>query len=131
MSDTHGAVWWSELNTRNVDKAKDYYTKILGWTIDDMPMADGMVYHVAMRDGKPVAGIFDMTKVPGMEGIPDHWFTYMAVDDVDAATKQTKDLGGDVVRDPWDAEGVGRIAILKDAAGAAVGLMTPAPQPAN
>ncbi len=131
MSDNHGAVWWSELNTRNVEKAKEYYTKILGWTINDVPMADGMIYHVAMRNEQPVAGIFDMTNMPEMAQMPDHWFTYLAVDDVDAAAKETVDMGGQIIRAPWDAEGVGRITTLKDAAGAAIGLMTPAPEPTN
>lgn len=127
MSDTHGTIWWSELMTRDVAAARDYYAAICGWTFEDMPMEGGDDYHCAMKAGRPTAGIMDMTGLPGMEEeTPPHWFTYIAVDDVDAAAQATKAAGGAIVRPPFDVPGVGRIAIVADPAGAAVGLMTPA-----
>ena len=121
----HGEVHWTELNTRDVDAAKAYYTKICGWSWQDMPMDDGTTYSVASMGDKMVAGAFDMTNMPGMEDMPPHWFTYFAVEDIDAAVKETLAIGGKVIRAPWDVPGVGRIAILWDSSGAALGLMTP------
>lgn len=128
MSETHGRIWWSELMTRDVAAARAYYTATCGWSFADMPMEGGS-YFVASRMGQPVAGIMDMTGLPGMDGIPAHWFTYIAVDDVDAATAATTAAGGQVIKAPFDVAGVGRIAILADPSGAAVGLMTPAAMP--
>ena len=128
MSETHGKIWWSELMTRDAEGACAYYAATCGWTFDRMPM-QGSVYHVAMAQGQPVAGIIDMTGMPGMDALPPHWFTYIAVDDVDAATQATEAAGGTVIRAPFEVEGVGRIAILTDPTGAAVGLMTPANPP--
>lgn len=125
MSDMHGAIWWSELMTRGVEPAKAYYGAVCGWSWETMPMGEGD-YHVASANGRPVAGAMDMSDLPGMEGLPPHWFTYIAVDDVDAAARATEERGGTVIRAPWDVPGVGRIAIVEDPAGAAVGLMTPA-----
>ncbi|MEM7614571.1 MAG: VOC family protein [Pseudomonadota bacterium] len=125
MADMHGTICWNELNTRDVPKAKAYYSKVLGWEFDDVPMEGGAVYHLAKRNGAEVAGVFNMTGMPGMDEVPEHWFTYLAVADVDAAVAQTEEMGGTVQRAPFDAEGVGRIAIVRDATGAAVGLMTP------
>jgi uncharacterized protein len=126
MSDTHGAIWWSELMTRDVAAARDYYAAICGWSFEDMPMDGGEDYHCAMKAGRPTAGIMDMTGLTGMDETPPHWFTYIAVDDVDAAAQATEAAGGTIIRPPFDVPGVGRIVIVTDPAGAAVGLMTPA-----
>ncbi|SFO87708.1 VOC family protein [Tranquillimonas alkanivorans] len=127
MSEHHGKVWWSELMTRDVPRSVDYYGQLCGWTFDAMPMPDSETgYRVANREGRPVAGIMDMTGMEQLKDAPAHWFTYLAVADVDAAAKATEAAGGQVLRAPWDVPGVGRIAIVTDPGGAAVGLMTPA-----
>ena len=127
MTDTHGAIWWSELMTRDVTAARDYYAATCGWTWDEMPMADGPSL-VAMKGGRPVAGMMDMGRIGGLEDVPPHWFTYIAVDDVDAAAQATVAAGGRLNRPVFDVPGVGRIAIVTDPSGAAVGLMTPPAQ---
>lgn len=125
MGSTHGAIWWSELMTRDPERAKAYYTDLAGWSFSAVPM-EGEVYHMASRDGQPVAGVMDISGVAGMEGLPPHWFTYIAVDDVDAAVAATRAAGGTVVKDVFEVAGVGRIAIITDPTGAALGIMTPA-----
>lgn len=121
----HGTVHWSELMTHDLDAAKAYYVNVCGWQITEMPMPDGSTYYLGMKGEVPMAGMMQMNG-PEFEGIPSHWLTYLAVDDVDATVKQTKDAGGDVLQDSFDVSGVGRIAILKDPTGAAIGFMTPA-----
>ena len=128
MSDRHGMVWWSELMTRDVDAAKSYYSSICGWAFETMPMAQGD-YHVASRDGVPTAGIMDMSGVEHLNGLPAHWFTYLAVDDVDAAVQATEAGGGRIDRQPYEVPNVGRIAIVTDPSGATLGIMTPAAPP--
>ncbi|MEE4118331.1 MAG: VOC family protein [Paracoccaceae bacterium] len=125
MSQLHGTVWWSELMTRDVDAAKAYYERVCGWHFDEMPMEEG-VYHLAIAHGRPVAGVMDMTGLDGMEEVPPHWFTYIAVDDLDAALREATEAGGQVMRPPFDVPEAGRIAIVADASGAALGLMVPA-----
>ena len=128
MPDTrHGHIHWNELNTWNAEQAKGFYAATLGWTCERFPMADGGDYTVCMMDGEPVAGIFEMRKELGMEGLPDHWFTYIAVDDVDTCIEGVAAAGGTIRREPFDVPGVGRIAIVQDAVGAVVGWLTPAP----
>lgn len=129
MPGHHGKVWWSELNTRDVEAAKSYYGKICGWDFETMPMDNGSDYIVAMQGGKPVAGVFSLNEMPELEGVPPHWFTYLAVDDLDAAVAETEAAGGQVHRPPFEVPGTGRIAILRDPSGAMVGLMTPEEMP--
>lgn len=126
MTGTHGLIGWSELMTRDPRRACAYYGAVCGWTWDTMTMEQGGDYHVAVAQGKPVAGVMDMAGLPGMDDVPPHWFTYVAVDDVDAAASDTEAAGGKVIRAPWDVPGVGRVAILEDPSGAAVGLIAPA-----
>lgn len=126
MSENHGAVWWTELMTRDVEAAKSYYGKICGWTFETMPMESGD-YTVAYKGDTMVTGLLDMSGIPGMEEVPPHWFSYFAVDDVDAASTETENIGGKVARAAFDVPSVGRIAIIEDPTGAMIGLMTPAP----
>ena len=129
MSENHGKVWWTELMTRDVDGAKAYYTATCGWSFETMPMPDGD-YHLAMIDGAPVAGVMDMSGLEKLKDVPPHWFSYFAVDDVDAAVAATKAAGGQCMREPFEVPGTGRIAIMTDPTGAAMGLMTPEQMPA-
>jgi uncharacterized protein len=122
-----GAFHWNELQSRNLKKAKDFYAKTLGWKYDEMPMGDMYgTYTIIKANGEQVGGMFEM-KGPMFDGVPESWFTYVAVDDIDKVIKKVKAAGGKVLREPWDVEGVGRIAIVQDANGATQGWMVPAP----
>jgi predicted enzyme related to lactoylglutathione lyase len=121
---SHGNFYWNELNTRKLEDAKKFYGAMLGWTYDTEQMPEGP-YCVIKQDGKPVGGIFVMNG-PKFEGVPEHWLSYIAVDNVDERVKKLKAGGGSAIREAWDVPGVGRIAIVKDANGAVLGLMTPA-----
>lgn len=128
MTQSHGTILWSELMTRDVDAARSFYENICGWQYATMPNPDGGDYHVASVGERPVAGIMDMATLPQLADLPPHWFTYIGVDDVDAASEQVQALGGTVERAPFDIPGVGRIAIISDPGGAVLGIMTPTPQ---
>lgn len=121
----HGYFWWNELMTRDVEKAKDFYGKSLGWTFAEMPMDGGGTYIIANPGDKPACGFFEM-KGPDYDGLPDHWFSYIAVDNIDDRLELAKANGAVIVRPPFDVPGIGRIALLKDSNGAAQGWMTPA-----
>ncbi len=122
---THGLFHWNELMTWSVDKAKAFYADTLGWSYQDFPMADGANYTVCMAGEEVAGGIWEMTPGTGMDGVPDHWFAYITVDDVDARIAKVRDAGGEVVKEPFDVPQVGRIATVKDKAGAVVGWITP------
>jgi hypothetical protein len=122
----HGAFMWNELMTADVEKAKAFYGKTIGWVFEEMKMPSGS-YWIAKVGGTPAAGMMNMTGVVP-PGTPPHWFSYIEVDDVDARVKQVAANGGSVHRAPFDIPDVGRIAVVADATGAMVGLMTPKPR---
>lgn len=122
-----GTVCWTELNTWNAERAKSYYGAVMGWSFEQVPTAgteDQRPYYIATKHGKPVAGIFSLVR-PDFEGVSDHWFTYLAVDDLQRALALSSGNGGKVCRPPFDIPGFGRLAIVSDCNGAVMGFLQP------
>ena len=120
----NGSFYWNELLTRDAEKAKQFYGATLGWTFEAMEGGEGPTYWVAKSEGESVAGIYTM-QGPDMEGEPECWIAYIAVNDLSGALARASMEGGQVIREPWDVPGVGRIAMVADSAGVVTGWMTP------
>ncbi len=119
---THGDFSWTELMTRDVEAAKKFYTELLGWSIEEMPMAEGP-YIVLKAGGSGVGGIMLMpSNVPAH--VPAHWGSYVTVDDVDAVAKKAEELGAKTIVPPTDVPGVGRFYTFQDLEGAVLSVMT-------
>ncbi|MEM8741198.1 MAG: VOC family protein [Pseudomonadota bacterium] len=124
MTSRHGDFHWLELNTRDPDAAASFYTQVMGWTVEQVPMEDGTPYGLIRNGTTMIGGIFTMDG-PYFDGIPNHWFQYFAVADIDAAQAAVLAAGGEIRRPPFDVPDTGRIMIVCDASGAPFGLMTP------
>lgn len=121
----HGQIVWSELATRDVEAAKAHFAAVAGWTFKEMPMAGGdYTYTIASVDGRDVAGLMDVALV-GNAGVPPHWLTYIAVDDLAAAVRNVEATGGSIVRPPFEVPTIGRIAVVREPSGAVCGLLEP------
>lgn len=121
---SHGNFHWNELLTRDVERAKRFYSETIGWAFDAMPMPDGATYWVAMMGGKPAAGLFP-TDRPEYQQLPEAWMSYLAVDDIDARVKKATGAGARLMKPIFDVPNVGRIAILTEPGGAGIGWITP------
>ncbi len=109
-----------ELNTNDVPKAKQFYSQLFDWKLEDVPI-EGMTYTmVGVGDGTGGG----MMQHP-MPGAPSFWLSYVLVDDIAAATKKVKALGGTVMKDKTEVPGMGWLAIIVDPTGAHLGLWTP------
>jgi len=117
-------TWWHELNTWDALEARNFYRRTLGWTFEQITLPDGEPYWLARKDGKTVGGVYSLL-APKFEGIPAHWMTYMAVDDLDHTERETTSAGGEVTRPATEIPGIGKIAIVTDASGALIGLIEP------
>ncbi len=122
------SMCWNELMTRDVDKAKDFYAKLLGWTYQVIPMGD-FDYTSAMCGERSNAGLMPMTG-PEWEGVPPHWMVYFAVADTDAICRKIEASGGKVCVPPTDIP-VGRFAVVNDPQGAVFSVITLNPNPAS
>ncbi len=121
-SQKSGFFSWNELMTTNVEGARAFYTGLLGWTAEDKPMPEmGMTYTLFKVGDTPVGGLMPMpAEAPDM---PPVWGSYVTVDDVDAAAKKARELGGSVYKEPTDIPGVGRFCVVGDPQGAFLGLI--------
>jgi uncharacterized protein len=116
-----GTPNWVELSTSDQSAAKKFYGSLLGWSFDDLPMAQGGVYSMAMLRGEAVAAIAPIP-VGASHATPPGWNTYIAVDDVNATAEKIAPAGGQVVTAPFDVGDAGRMAWVADPTGAVVGL---------
>lgn len=126
MTPNSGTFFWMEHYSRDVPAAQAFYEKTAGWTFDTAPMPDGQGEYTIARAGEDmVAGFVDLAAFPGMEDVPPHWLSYIAVEDVDAFVAAAQSAGGTILKPAFDIPGVGRMAVTLDATGALVAVMTP------
>jgi uncharacterized protein len=126
MSDDHGRFIWYELMTPDVEAAKAFYGKVIGWTAQEMPM-EGGAYTIFEAAGAGVGGAMLLSDEHKAQGVPPNWTAYVNVDDCDAAAEKVKALGGSVLKAPDDIPEVGRFAIVADPHGAVIAIMKPVP----
>ncbi len=119
-----GAVAWIELVARDAPAAAAFYEAVFGLEAEPFPgMPDS--YWLLQQGGVTAAGLIELDEErSGAEG--SHWRVYVAVADIDAALEQTVALGGSVEVPAFAAEGIGRIAFVRDPFNVRLGVIQPA-----
>ena len=113
-----------ELHTNDVPRAREFYSKLFGWKLQDVPMPGGKTYTMIDVGGGTGGG---MMQSP-MPGTPPQWLAYVGVDDVRASTKKAKDLGAKIVADEMEVGEYGTMSVVTDPTGATIALWEPKPQ---
>jgi predicted enzyme related to lactoylglutathione lyase len=116
-----GAFCWSELYSRDVPAANEFYTKVLGFEIEETQMGKGP-YYLLKIGGRAVAGAISMDTVEMAPSVPPHWLVYFTVANTADAMDKAKSLGGSVVAGPMDTP-MGPFAVVSDPVGAAFGVV--------
>ena len=109
---------WFELATTDPNSAKQFYSNIFGWEINDFPMPDGTNYTMLKKQGKDVGALYDLPPDEVAMGLPPHWRIYVSVADVDASTKKAEELGAKIQMPPFDVMEHGRMSVIQDPTGA-------------
>lgn len=105
---------WNELLTNDTEKAKDFYTKLFGWTAKT---DSGATPYTEWTNGEEhIGGMMQIQ--PQMGPMPPNWGIYIAVDDCDAKAAKATSLGARIYVPPTDIPHVGRFAVLADPQGA-------------
>lgn len=115
-----GTLSWNELNTREPDKAKTFYSEVFGWVPDDMPVT-GTPYTQWMLDGTAVGGMIKMDEQWPAE-VPSNWMVYFDVANAADSAAKITELGGTVLVPPFPA-GPGICVVAQDPQGAAFSLI--------
>jgi predicted enzyme related to lactoylglutathione lyase len=137
VCNAHGSVSFNDLHTRDTAAAAAFYGAVFGWRVLDM--GGGMAMwalgaygeHLERRNPGTRKSYASMGGPEGFEEVvasiapadddgesaPAHWGVTFAVDDADASSARTAELGGRVLAGPFDAPWV-RMAVLQDPHGA-------------
>ncbi len=108
-----------ELQTKDVAKAKAFYSKLFAWKLEDMPMPDGNGTYTMVNVGEGTGGGMFNNPDPN---VPPFWLAYVSVDDVAASTKRAQELGAAVMQDVMQVGDFGKMSVLRDPTGAHIAL---------
>lgn len=124
MSDDKiGRIVWHDLFTADRQRSMAFYKRVAGWTYQiehatDFAWGGGEKdFVLALLDEEAGAG-FAETPAELSNG----WVAYVEVRDVDATVVRVEELGGTIVRKPFEVPGVGRNALVRDPLGALFGI---------
>jgi uncharacterized protein len=107
-----------ELVTQDIDKAKDFYQKLFGWKVRDLP---DLPYSLFNETLSPTGG---MMKSPQSDG-ESFWIPYLVTDDISGLTEKARSLGATIHREVMVAGQYGWLSIINDPTGATFGLWQP------
>ncbi|HLC61264.1 MAG TPA: VOC family protein [Candidatus Nanoarchaeia archaeon] len=114
-----------EIQADNVERAKKFYEKTLGWKISQMmKKEEGGMDYWGIATGESVPGINGGLYQRPKDG--DKFYLYdctVEVPDLDKAMKAVKANGGTITKDKMEIPGVGWFASAKDTEGNRFGLM--------
>jgi len=116
MSHLPGKFVWFEHVSSDPAKARAFYEPLLNWHIERVPMGE-QTYDTIMNGSDGIGGL---RTAPA--GTPNHWMSYLSVDDVDQSFAAATAAGAKPVMPPTDLGSVGRGATIIDPTGATVSL---------
>src|SRR6185436_10751228 len=114
----HGTPCWVDVTSHELDRTVEFYGGLFGWEAEQDPRPEAGGYTMFTLRGKYVAA----ASPPQEEGIPAHWTTYIASDDVDDTAAKIRDAGGMLFTEPFDVFDSGRMTVAQDPTGAVFGV---------
>ncbi len=116
-----GTLSWSDLTTRDPEKAADFYSKWVGWDIKPMDAGPTPYWQVHV-DGVGEGGIMPMPDMMPAEA-PAFWMPYFGTTDAAASVAKAKKLGASVQVEPTQVADMLIFAVVTDPAGATFALL--------
>ncbi len=118
-----GQICWNELATNDVNKAKEFYNKLLGWQYNEIK-TDDMSYTLVKSNESDFAGIWEIPSDQQSQ-IPPHWMAYILVDNIQKILDNAKQLGAKEIKGVTQVGDMGQFAIITDPAGAHIAFWQP------
>jgi len=111
-----------ELQTKDLAKAKDFYSKLFDWKLEDISAPGGDMPYTMINVGEGTGGgMFASTDPKG----PSHWLAYVGVDDIEASTAKARELGATVIQDVMPIADYGWLSVISDPTGAVIAMWKP------
>ncbi|GAB5561943.1 MAG: VOC family protein [Synoicihabitans sp.] len=119
-----GCIAWMDLTGPDASAMRDFYREVIGWAVEDVPMADGEEsyadYNMVGGDGAPAGGICHARGANA--DMPPGWMMYLPVGDLDESLRRVAAEGGKVLKDATSPDGSFRFAVIQDPVGAVFAL---------
>ena len=116
-----GLVPWADLTVPDAEAIKEFYRKVVGWTVSELDMGGYSDYCMnEPQTGQTVAGICHARG--NNAALPAVWLVYITVADVEKAAAEAVGLGGTILHGPTTMGPQGRYCVVKDPAGAIAAL---------
>ena len=121
-----GKIIWRDLLTNDPAASQKFYGELFGWEFESVGTASNLEsdssYTLIRHNGQLIGGMIDTLALNGRRDI-SQWVVLMSVEDVDASTEAVTANGGTIITPPTDLQSRGRLAVIRDAEGALLGLL--------
>jgi predicted enzyme related to lactoylglutathione lyase len=121
-----GKIVWRDLLTSDPAASQRFYGELFGWEFESIGEASNLrsdsAYTLIRHNGKLIGGMVDTLALNGRNDI-SQWVVLMAVEDLDARVSIVTGSGGEIIAPPTDLQDRGRLALVRDAEGALLGLL--------
>jgi predicted enzyme related to lactoylglutathione lyase len=121
-----GKIIWRDLLTNDPAASQRFYGELFGWEFESVGTASNLrsnsAYTLIRHNGKLIGGMIDTLALNNRDDI-SQWVVLMAVEDLDTRVATVSASGGEIIAPPTDLKDRGRLALVRDAEGALLGLL--------
>lgn len=118
-----GAITWTDLTVKPAIKVRDFYAAVVGWKFSEVDMGGYRDFCMNQPgNSQPVAGVCHARGENA--DLPPQWLIYINVASLKQSLATCRRRGGKIVGPPRKMAG-GRMAVIRDPAGAVVALFEP------
>ena len=121
-----GKIVWRDLLTNDPAASQRFYGELFGWEFETVGTASNLRsnsdYTLIRHNGKLIGGMIDTLALNNRDDI-SQWVVLMAVEDLDTRVAAVTASGGEIIAPPTDLQDRGRLALVRDAEGALLGLL--------
>jgi len=122
-----GTLSWFDLTIPNAEEVRDFYSKVIGWKSEPVPMEKGKYNDfnmIARESDLTVTGVCHAQGVN--KNLPAQWLLYFTIKNLDKCIEECRTNGGKVIVESKDMGNFGRYCVIEDPAGAVCALFEPA-----
>jgi predicted enzyme related to lactoylglutathione lyase len=116
-----GEVCWTDLQTRDVEAAKAFYSAVFGWRYEDLPTPDGRSYAQAFLGDGLVTVIAPQPPQQEAAGAAGQWNVYFAVADARDLAAELAHSAGTLEFGPETVGGTGVMVFFAPPGGGTTG----------
>jgi len=122
-----GSLSWFDLTIPNAEELRDFYSKVIGWKSEPVPMEKGKYNDFNMKAPESDLTVTGVCHAQGVnKNLPAQWLLYFTVKELDKSIEECNASGGKVIVESKDMGNYGRYCVIEDPAGAVCALFEPA-----